>query len=208
MIYFDSQNFYQPLLFENQPGRRRRKGETKMGDVFIERMVKKKIQGTDLLIIIGLILAAIVLCPVLLLVSLSFRLSMIGVLACVGVVFGAYKLLCTRLLEYEYSLTNGYVTVDKIMNKASRKRMTSFECSSAEDIGEYAKNAERLKNRSFDARIFASADASYEKAWYMIVQSGKTGKTLVVFDPDEDFLDAVKKFIPRPLKFEVFGRNA
>ena len=34
-----------------------------------------------------------------------------------------------------------------------------------------------------------------------------TGKTLVVFDPDEEFLDAVKKYIPRPLKFEKFGRG-
>ena len=41
----------------------------------------------------------------------------------------------------------------------------------------------------------------------MIVRSGKTGKTLVVFDPDEEFLDAVKKYIPRPLKFEKFGRG-
>ncbi len=41
----------------------------------------------------------------------------------------------------------------------------------------------------------------------MIVRSGKTGKTLVVFDPDEDLRDAIKKYIPRPLKFEKFGRN-
>ena len=37
--------------------------------------------------------------------------------------------------------------------------------------------------------------------------SGKTGKTLVVFDPDEDMQEAIKKFIPRSLKFEKFGRG-
>ena len=31
---------------------------------------------------------------------------------------------------------------------------------------------------------------------------------LVVFDPDEDLQEAIKKFIPRTLKFEVFGRNS
>ena len=41
----------------------------------------------------------------------------------------------------------------------------------------------------------------------MIVRRQKTGKTLVVFNPDEDLLEGIKKFIPRPLKFEKFGRN-
>lgn len=29
----------------------------------------------------------------------------------------------------------------------------------------------------------------------------------VVFDPDEEMQEAIKKFIPRTLKFEKFGRN-
>ena len=32
----------------------------------------------------------------------------------------------------------------------------------------------------------------------MIVRSQKTGKTLVVFDPDEEMQEAIKRFIPRP----------
>ena len=86
--------------------------------------------------------------------------------------------------------------------------MTAFECSSAEDIGVYTQAEARLKNRSFDSRIFAVRTAACEGSWYMIVQSSKTGKTLVVFDPDEDLQEAIKKFIPRTLKFEVFGRNS
>ena len=30
----------------------------------------------------------------------------------------------------------------------------------------------------------------------MIVRSGKTGKTLFVFNPDEELLEGIKKFIP------------
>ncbi len=179
-----------------------------MGDVFIERMVKKKMESIDILIIAGIVLGILLLTPILLLLSMQFGLLTFGMLAVAGLVFGGYKLLCTRLLEYEYSLTNGYIAIDKIMNRASRKRLTAFECSSTEDIGEYKKNESRLKNRSFDTRIFAAASSSYENSWFMIVQSTKTGKTLVVFDPDEDLQEAIKKFIPRPLKFEIFGRNS
>lgn len=179
-----------------------------MNDVFIERMVKKKFEGTDILILVGIAAGILILSFagfVLGFMVLAF--PMLSLLVMAGAVFGGYKLISMRLLEYEYSLTNGFVTVDKIMNRASRKRMTSFECESCEDIGLYLENEERLKNRSFDQRVFATRFADRRDSWYMIVQSKKTGKTLLVFNPDEELLEGIKKFIPRHLKFEKFGRN-
>lgn len=179
-----------------------------MNDVFVERMVKKKFETTDLLIVVGVIAGIVILSTVGLVVGFGIIMfPMLSLLIIAGAVFGGYKLISMRMLEYEYSLTNGFVTVDKIMNRASRKRMTSFECSSCEDIGVYQEAEARLKTRSFDQRIFATQYADHRDSWYMIVHSGKTGKTLVVFDPDEDLQEAVKKFIPRSLKFEKFGRN-
>ena len=179
-----------------------------MGDVFIERMIKKKFETMDMLILLGIVVAMVVVVFIGFIVGFFiFPFPMLTFLVVLGAGFGGYKLLTMRLLEYEYSLTNGFVAVDKIMNRSTRKRMTSFECSSAEDIGEYQKNEARLKNQSFDARVFATQYSDHRDSWYMIVRSGKTGKTLVVFDPDEEFLDAVKKYIPRPLKFEKFGRG-
>ena len=191
-----------------QAGATRKGWKRTMGDVFIERMIKKKFESTDMLILVGIILAMVVLVFVGFVVGmLIVGMPMITLLVAMGAGFGGYKLLTMRLLEYEYSLTNGYVAVDKIMNRSSRKRMTAFECSTAEDIGQYPQNEARLKNQSFDARIFATQYSDHRDAWYMIVRSNKTGKTLVVFNPDEDLLEGIKKFIPRPLKFEKFGRN-
>ena len=179
-----------------------------MGDVFMERMVKKKFESTDALVLLGIIVAMVVVVFIGFIVGFVLMpMPMITFLVVIGAGFGGYKLLTMRLLEYEYSLTNGYISIDKIMNRSSRKRMTAFECSSAEDIGVYTQAEARLKNRSFDSRIFAVRTAACEGSWYMIVQSSKTGKTLVVFNPDEELLEGIKKFIPRPLKFEKFGRN-
>lgn len=179
-----------------------------MNDVFIERMVKKKFEGTDILILVGIAAGILVLSFVgFVLGFMVLAFPMLSLLITAGAIFGGYKLISMRLLEYEYSLTNGFVTVDKIMNRASRKRMTSFECESCEDIGLYLENEERLKNRSFDQRVFATRFADRRDSWYMIVQSKKTGKTLLVFNPDEELLEGIKKFIPRHLKFEKFGRN-
>lgn len=179
-----------------------------MNDVFVERMVKKKFETVDLLIVLGVVAGVVVLSLIgFYLGFIMTALPMLSLLITAGAVFGGYKLITMRLLEYEYSITNGFVAVDKIMNRASRKRMTSFECSSCEDIGDYQEAEARLKTRSFDSRIFATQYADHRGSWFMIVHSGKTGKTLVVFDPDEDLQEAVKKFIPRALKFEKFGRG-
>lgn len=179
-----------------------------MGDVFVERMVKKKLETVDMLIFLGAVLGIVAVSFLGFIIGfLILPFPMLTVIIAAAAVFGGYKLICLRLLEFEYSLTNGFVTVDKIMNRASRKRMTSFECSSCEDIGVFREEEARLKTRSFDARVFATRDSVREGSWYMIVRSGKTGKTLVVFDPDEEMQEAIKKFIPRHLKFEKFGRG-
>lgn len=179
-----------------------------MNDVFIERMIKKKFEGRDILILIGVLVGILVLSFVGFVVGfLILAFPMVTLLVVAGAVFGGYKLISMCMLEYEYSLTNGFVTVDKIMNRSTRKRMTSFECETCEDIGLYGENEVRLKQRSFDQRVFATKCSDRRNSWYMIVQSKKTGKTLLVFDPDEELLEAVKKFIPRHLKFEKFGRN-
>lgn len=191
-----------------RPSRGERMKTQAMGDVFMERMVKKKFESTDALVLLGIIVAMVVVVFIGFIVGFVLMpMPMITFLVVIGAGFGGYKLLTMRLLEYEYSLTNGYVAVDKIMNRSSRKRMTSFECSTAEDIGQYAQNEARLKNQSFDTRIFATEYSDHRDAWYMIVRSGKTGKTLFVFNPDEELLEGIKKFIPRQLKFEKFGRN-
>lgn len=179
-----------------------------MGDTFIERMVKKKFETMDFLIILGVVAGIFILTFVGFIVGfLVLGFPMIAMLVVAGSVFGGYKLISMRILEFEYSLTNGFVTIDKIMNRSTRKRMTSFECDSCEDLGKYAEAEVRLKTRSFDTRVFATAVTGSPDSWYMIVRSGKTGKTLVVFDPDEDLQEAIKKYIPRQLKFEKFGRN-
>ena len=179
-----------------------------MGDVFIERMVKKKFDSKDTLITVLLIAAAFVLIGVSLFILLPMTNQIIiPFFVTVGAVFGGYKLISMRNLEYEYSITNGFVAVDKIINRNSRKRLTAFECKDIEEIGEYSKNQSRLQNREVQTKIFASEFADGRNSWYVIVNAKKTGRTLLVFDPDERFLNAVKQFLSAHLRFEVFGRN-
>ena len=67
--------------------------------------------------------------------------------------------------------------------------------------------AQKLKGKRVDKTIFAAETDDGKDAWYIIAKSRKTGLTLLVFSPDERCIDAIKPFMDRRLKFEIFGRN-
>ena len=101
-------------------------------DVFVEQIVKKKASGMDYLIYLGVIIAAIILITL----SMLF-IPALTIMVLAGAIFGAYYLITMRDLEFEYSFTNGDLTVDKIMHRRSRKRLISFDVHTVEEMGKY-----------------------------------------------------------------------
>lgn len=96
-----------------------------MTDIFVEYMVKKKIGGKDILVCLGAsVLGAILIFVGLLLTPIM---PMIPFLVVCGVIYGLYWVISSRSVEFEYSITNGDIAVDKIMNRRIRKRLTSFD---------------------------------------------------------------------------------
>ena len=176
-------------------------------DVFIEQMVKKDFSGKDALTLLGIGAggAVIILLGILaFLISGNFAIAFFGVvIAIAGCIFLGSKL----LLEFEYTFTNGDLSIDKIMNRRSRKRLTSFDCKEVQDFGKYLPKASELKTRRVDKRIYASKNLKSEAAYYLIVKSRKTGLTLLVFDPDEKTYEAMKQFFPREIKMQLMSEE-
>ena len=85
-----------------------------MTDVFVEYMVKKKTGSKDVLMSLGVsILGAILIFVSIFLTPVS---PMIPFLVICGVIYGVYYVISSRSLEFEYSITNGDIAVDKIIN--------------------------------------------------------------------------------------------
>ncbi len=81
-----------------------------MNDVFVERMVKKKFESVDALVVAGVVAGIFVLTFIGFVVGvLIVPFPMLTLLIAAGAVFGGYKLVSARMLEFEYSLTNGPV---------------------------------------------------------------------------------------------------
>ena len=104
-------------------------------DIFIEYMVKKKKGMQDYLLMFGISLfgvAALFLVFVILM-SIIPQIASIILLLVVGGFYGIYRLITSFNLEYEYSLVNSEMDVDKIINVRKRKAFGTIGGSRSED---------------------------------------------------------------------------
>lgn len=178
-----------------------------MQDVFIEYMVKRKSTPQMLLAKCGIFLAALLLAVLALLFSGALgTFSILGAAAAVGAVYGAYFLITSMNVEFEYSVTNGEIDVDKIISQRKRRRLVTVNCREAEAFGRYTP-AEH-QNKSYNTKILACADPASGDCWYITARIKDKGLVLVVLNANDRMLESIKTFLPRSVLQEAVRAGA
>ena len=164
-------------------------------DTFFEQIIAVKKNGKALAAIIGIWLAAFLLCFVL--IMFMGILGTFSLLLAAGTLFGAYKLSVRFNVEYEYILTNGDIDIDKITAKRKRKRMLSFSTKEFEIVAPY-KDGQAYTN------VLDLGTRSYDNAYYAVFSKDGQKKTLI-FNPPQKMIEAMKTYSPRTvhLKGEI-----
>ena len=172
-------------------------------DVFIEYMVKKQNTAKDIVLKLLCVLGAVVLLAVALFaIPLAAQLGQIGQLITmiapligVGGVFGAWYLITSMNVEYEYILTNGEMDVDKIVARRRRKRMITVNARKFEAFGPY--KPQEHTGKDYAGRVYACVSSEDPGNYYAVFNHATLGKTLLVFTPNDRVLDGLRGFIPR-----------
>ena len=177
-------------------------------DVFFEQIVVRKPSNAGKIIKLLTIVFGIV--AVLIMLTISF-LNIFGAFSFIflPLAFGTAVLLYFSVrntyIEYEYSLTNGSLDIDKIKGKRKRERIVSVECSNFEEFGEYNKQVEdRMKNRDFGGFVFA-ANRDSDNLLYAVSKHKRLGTVMIIIEPNEKVRTGLKKFIPRQVQGDVLG---
>lgn len=174
-----------------------------MQDIFIEHLVAKQKLPITILLRVLIVLAAVIIAVAAMMFSgVLGPLSILSPLIAVGAIYGAYFLITSMNIEYEYAVTNGELDVDQITAQRKRKRLVSVNCRSVEAFGRY-KPAEH-QGKTYQTKILACDNPNNEDVWYAVIRLQKSGQTLVVFNATERMLEAMKPFLPRPIMHEVF----
>ena len=168
-------------------------------DTFFEQITAVKKNGKALAAIIGIWLAAFLVCFVL--IMFMGVLGTFSLLLAAGVLFGAYKLSVRFNVEYEYIVTNGTMDIDKIINKSSRKRILSFELATVSRIEKF--NPAQIS--SVNAKeLFITCNADDPAAYLMVSSTEGKGTSYLVFAPDERVRSAIVKFVPKFISNSAF----
>ena len=166
-------------------------------DIFLEKIVKKRLSGTDVAVNMIIVVAAIILFLVIAAIGFSYN-GMLAILLGFGELYGAWYLLSSRNLEYEYSLTNGGFDVDVIIAQRKRKHLVSIDCREFEILAPVNEAHKReMETPSIKTKIFARTSPLSEGQYFAIFINKEKGKTLLVFEPDERMIESFKTYIPR-----------
>lgn len=162
-------------------------------DVFIEQLVVKKKDIKDLLYYSIIGLGNLLL--IYLMISVSFFKYLIPLIV-ICLIYGNYFLIIKRNIEYEYIVTNGDLDIDIIISKKKRKRIVStaikeFEIISSIKSDKLTPEIQNIKN------VIHTESSMEAEGLYFGVFSNKGRKTLLVLEPGEKVLNAIKAAAPR-----------
>lgn len=163
-------------------------------DIFIEKIVAKKKNIQDYLIIFGIIIATIIIIP------LVARIPLINTftpLVAVGIIYFDYRLITARNIEFEYAVTNGDLDIDKIIAQRKRKRIFSANCKDFEIVARLKTNKDKAGPiNNIKNRIEAVTSMDSDDVFFSILNY-KGERTVVFFEPDDRMIKSFKTFIPR-----------
>lgn len=164
-------------------------------DVFMEKIVARRKNLKDSLIVSGIILGAIIAIFVIINIPVINQLG-IGLFVVAGFIYLAYRLIASRNVEYEYVVTNGDLDIDKIISQRKRKRIFSANCKDFDIVARVKSNSFSQTVQSIKNRIDASSSIDSPDAFFVTLNY-KGEKTLVIFEPDEKMLNNFKVYISR-----------
>ena len=172
-------------------------------DIFNEQIVNKKKSLADIALVAFIFLASLAVAILLLffVISIAPQFIMTAIVLDGVIFYLAFKVARFVNIEFEYSVTNNLFDVDKIIARSSRKRLASLDIKKIDDIGAYS--AEKFQGKTFDIKINAAGDPTANDLVYVVARHPSKGKMLIIFEPNEKIISALKKSLPYAIKNNI-----
>lgn len=162
-------------------------------DSFCEQIVQKKKGAKEWIIIVAVIVGALAL----LFVAFLFNFLILALLV-VG--YGAWWLITTQNIEYEYCVTNGDIDVDQITARRKRKRLVSVSGRKIQSLLPFDSTAPMGK---YQRVVMVAPSLTAEGLWCFTYHSKKNGNTFVVFQPNERVLRELYAGLPKLVQMDT-----
>ena len=160
----------------------------------IEYIFEKQLDGKDMLKRSGCIALGVFG------LFITLTVPFIGIL--IGAICGIaiYFIWPTTKVEYEYLFFDGELSVDKVFNKAKRKRIATYDFKTAEVLAPGNDNEIR---RAMNGRVVNDYSSGYnpdEKKMGAVVKGNK-GTEVILPEENTDIIEAVRAIKPLIVKY-------
>lgn len=167
-------------------------------DIFTEQILKHRLELKDVIIDAAASCSAMVISMIASYFWAFPELRFFVVLAIMLSWFFAYRIVKSRNLEYEYTLTNNYFDIESIRGRRKRKSVLSIDvkkiriCAALADLSH---RAEYKNQGNLEQKFDCTGDG--ESGVYFLDYDGEKGKIRVMIQPNEEILEGMSKFNPR-----------
>ena len=163
-----------------------------MEEVFVERIIKRKLSGSGLMfriLSIFIVLLSMLTIP---------YLTMLGITITALLGYVAYLCWMYTSIEYEYSFLNGELTIDKIMGQRKRKSVDTYDIKKAEVIA--PSSSEEIIRRAGNMKKIDYSTGYHSDDLYSVIINNGAGTVQIVFEPGEKMVDAMYHVRPNIVK--------
>ncbi len=171
---------------------------------FNEQIVRRVTKPKNIIIkIIALLLEILipVVCIMLAYVITTYMIYVGFFLFLIGIYLVWYVFTSQRV-DFEYSVAGGELDVAKVISLRKRKRMCTVKIGEIEILGKGEKVIDGMR---FSKTYNAAADIDKEQDnYYAVFNSAALGRCLLVFNPNENTLNAMKGYLNRNIVVKLF----
>ncbi len=168
-----------------------------MNDTFSEQLVVKERTTQDTLKLVVTLLAIFSIPAIFILLGIyaNFYFIIVALCAFFFAAYGSYYLITGMYLEYEYTVTNSNITVDKVIAKRNRKRIISVDIKRFNTLEKLSHgNFNKSYKKVFKASITRDGDDVYGAEMHL---DKFGGECLLLFSPNEKTLKTMKPYLKK-----------
>lgn len=168
-------------------------------DFFNEWIVKRRKTAQDYM---SVAITVMVTCMVLygiMLQFMAYKLVYFIPVEIAVVLFIAYKIIASMNVEYEYSVTNGDIDVDRVISKKRRKRMVSVKLRNVEYFAPFEGEHIRVAEDTSIRRIIDASSSLDAPRLHFVIYYNNSEKTLLLFEPTDEMIENFSHYVPRSL---------
>lgn len=165
-------------------------------DNFAEYMVKKQPDKRDNIKRLGIILLTVFFCAGTIAAVFLTGIPFILLITC-ALIYGAYFLLSSQSVEYEYAVTNGEMDVDKIVARRKRVHLITVNVSKFDAFGPMTDDVPDDETRT----LVLCSDNTGEGEYYADLITENYGPTRIIFSPNEAVITVLREALPPQLRY-------